>query len=150
MAEPKPTFGQVNLVVRNMDAALAFYRRLGLTIADPREWPPGTRAHHAEADGGEGSGARFELDDRRMAGIWHAGWRGGGEGSAVVLGFSFPSREAVDELYGELTAVGYAGLQSPYDAFWGARYAIVRDPDGNDVGLMSPIDPKKKFVPEPR
>ena len=25
----------------------------------------------------------------------------------------------------------------PFDAFWAARYAVVADPDGNDVGLMS-------------
>jgi hypothetical protein len=47
-----------------------------------------------------------------------------------------------------LTAAGYAGPQPPYDAFWGARYAIVQDPDDNDVGLMSPIDPNAKFVPQ--
>ena len=30
--------------------------------------------------------------------------------------------------------------QEPYDAFWGARYAVVSDPDGNGVGIMSPVD----------
>jgi hypothetical protein len=38
-------------------------------------------------------------------------------------------------------------LQPPYDAFWGARYAIVEDPDGIAVGLMSPISPDFKSVP---
>ena len=37
-----------------------------------------------------------------------------------------------------LTAAGHRGLQAPYDAFWGARYAVVEDPDGIAVGLMSP------------
>jgi len=37
--------------------------------------------------------------------------------------------------------------QAPYDAFWGARYAIVEDPDGNAVGLMSPIDPDRRTAP---
>jgi len=31
-----------------------------------------------------------------------------------------------------------------YDAFRGARYAIVEDPDGNSFGLMSPIDAARK------
>jgi uncharacterized glyoxalase superfamily protein PhnB len=44
----------------------------------------------------------------------------------------------VDRIYAELTAAGHAGQQPPYDAFWGSRYAIVCDPDGNFVGLMSP------------
>jgi uncharacterized glyoxalase superfamily protein PhnB len=65
----------------------------------------------------------------------------------VVLGFSFPSREAVDERYADLVGAGYVGRQPPYDAFWGARYAVVQDPDGNDVGLMSPVDPTKRSVP---
>ena len=63
------------------------------------------------------------------------------------MGFSVPSREAVDERYGELIAAGYTGLQPPYDAFWGARYAIVEDPDGNHVGLMSPLDPTRRGAP---
>jgi hypothetical protein len=58
----------------------------------------------------------------------------------VALGFSLPTREAVDRLSAELTGSGYRGKQPPYDAFWGARYAVVADPDGIDVGLMSPID----------
>ena len=40
----------------------------------------------------------------------------------------------------KLTQAGHAGRQQPFDAFWGARYAIVDDPDGNGVGLMSPIE----------
>jgi catechol 2,3-dioxygenase-like lactoylglutathione lyase family enzyme len=148
MANSQPRFDQVNLVVRDMDAALAFYRRLGVAIHDGGEWPPGSGARHVEAD--SPGGARFELDNRPMAAIWHAGWRSGSEGSRTVFGFSLPSRQAVDELFGDLTAAGHPGRQPPHDAFWGARYAIVQDPDGNDVGLMSPIEPKRRFVPQPR
>ena len=50
-------------------------------------------------------------------------------------------------MYGDLVAAGYRGRQPPYDAFWGARYAIVDDPDGNGVGLMSPIEADRKFWP---
>ncbi len=118
-----------------------------MTIPEPQEWPPNSGALHGEAD--TPGGARLELDNRAMAEIWHASWRAGRSGSRVVVGFSLPSREAVDERYTKLTAVGYASRQPPYDAFWGARYAIVQDPDGNDVGLMSPIDPARRFIPKP-
>jgi uncharacterized glyoxalase superfamily protein PhnB len=57
------------------------------------------------------------------------------------------TREAVDERFVELTSAGYLGRQAPFDAFWGARYAIVADPDGNDVGLMSPIDDSRRTWP---
>jgi uncharacterized glyoxalase superfamily protein PhnB len=66
---------------------------------------------------------------------------------SVVVGFALPSREAVDERYAALTAAGHAGRQPPFDAFWGARYAIVADPDGNHIGLMSPLDPAQKHWP---
>jgi uncharacterized glyoxalase superfamily protein PhnB len=148
MEDSQASFDQVNLVVGDMDAALDFYRRLGVTIRRAPEWPPGNGARHAEAD--SASEARFELDNHAMAAIWHVGWRQPTGGSRVVLGFSFPSREAVDERYADLVGAGYAGRQPPYDAFWGARYAIVQDPDGNDVGLMSPIDPTKRSVPSAR
>ena len=65
----------------------------------------------------------------------------------VVLGFRLPSNDAVDERYAELTAAAYTGRQPPFDAFWGARYAIVADPDGNDVGLMGPIEESRRFMP---
>ena len=64
-----------------------------------------------------------------------------------MVGFFFDSREAVDECYADLTGAGYDGRQPPFDAFWGARYAIVADPDGHDVGLMSPMDEERRSWP---
>ena len=58
-----------------------------------------------------------------------------------VLGFNVDNRERVDQIYNDLTGAGYHGQQEPFDAFWGARYAVVEDPDGNAVGIMSPVDP---------
>jgi uncharacterized glyoxalase superfamily protein PhnB len=57
----------------------------------------------------------------------------------VVVGFSVSERSNVDDLYRRMTGAGYRGLQEPYDAFWGARYAIIEDPDGIAVGIMSPV-----------
>ena len=42
----------------------------------------------------------------------------------MVLGIRLPSRQAVDDLYADVTGAGYVGCQPPYDAMWGARYAI--------------------------
>jgi uncharacterized glyoxalase superfamily protein PhnB len=147
MGNSSAVFDQVNLVVRDMDAALAFCRRLGLTIPSPPSWPEGSGARHAEV--AMPNGVRLEFDNHEMVRLWHTGWRPSPEGSSIVLGFSVASREEVDERYAELTAAGYAGPQPPYDAFWGSRYAIVQDPDGNDVGLMSSADPAKRSTPRP-
>lgn len=53
----------------------------------------------------------------------------------------------MDVTYTEITGAGCTGRQPPYDAFWGARYPIVEDPDGNPVGLMSPIEESRKTWP---
>ena len=54
----------------------------------------------------------------------------------VVVGLRVETRAEVDRLYAVATAAGHPGLQPPHDAFWGARYAIVEDPDGLAVGLQ--------------
>lgn len=89
-------------------------------------------------------GINLDFDSTQLARSYNEGFEAE-HGS--VIGFSLSSREEVDERYKEMTHAGYAGLQSPYDAFWGARYAIVEDPDGNHVGLMSPLDPARRTAP---
>ena len=64
-----------------------------------------------------------------------------------MLGFKVETRREVDDLVAELRAEGVAVQQDPYDAFWGGRYAVVSDPDGNGVGIMSPIDPAMRTTP---
>ena len=39
----------------------------------------------------------------------------------------------------ELTDEGGTGVLKPWDAFWGMRYAVVHDPDGNPVDLFAPL-----------
>jgi len=133
-------FSQLNLAVRDMDATLAFYRRLGLRI-DAEPGAPHVAVRLA-------NGTLLEFDHVNFVPKWDAGWSGD-TGGTTVLGFEVPSREDVDLVYAELTTAGYRGHQPPYDAFWGARYAIVEDPDGNPVGLMSVIDVHRKFWPPP-
>jgi uncharacterized glyoxalase superfamily protein PhnB len=45
----------------------------------------------------------------------------------------------VDKRYGELVAAGYEGHKEPWDAFWGMRYAVLHDPDGNGVDLFAAL-----------
>ena len=69
------------------------------------------------------------------------------EGAPVGLALPLRQCRAVDDRYAELIAAGYQGRQPPFDAFWGARYAVVADPDGNDVGLMSPVEESRRTWP---
>jgi len=137
MHEP-PTLNQLNIIVADMSKTVDFYRRLGVAIDAEHD------AHHIAVT--LSNGLLVEFDTTAFVPKWHTGWKGR-TGGGVVLGFTVPSRERVDALYDEMTTAGYRGAQPPYDAFWGARYAIVEDPDGNHAGLMSPIDRDRKFWP---
>ena len=144
MTDEGPVLYKIHLVVKDMDATVAFYRRLGLDVPDT---DPAWQAHHRTASMPDGLDLDFDSDE--FARKWNQGWRSPADGNAGVLGFRVPSREAVDDLYEDLTDAGYAAQQAPYDAFWGARYAILEDPDGNAVGLMSPADPARRTTPTP-
>src|SRR5262245_41305497 len=116
MGSTRVVFDQVNLVVRDMQRSADFYRRLGLAVAEgDASWSMHHRSGHP-AD----AGASFDLDSLPFAAQWG---RVGQPGP--VLGFRVPARADVDRLYSELTAAGHAGQQPPFDAFWGARFAVV-------------------------
>jgi uncharacterized glyoxalase superfamily protein PhnB len=127
-------FNQANLVVGDMDASLAFYRRLGIDVKPPDEWPPGSGYRHAAVEMPDGT--LLEWDNVPMAEAWAPQWQGP---RGVVLGFTFATGDEVDRIFADLVATGHRPLQEPYDALWGARYALVADPDGNAVGLMGPV-----------
>jgi catechol 2,3-dioxygenase-like lactoylglutathione lyase family enzyme len=141
MSDGPPDLHMLNVIVRDMAATLEFYRRLGVEGTGEVD-PTGVHAQLRMP-----GGLSLELDTADSVRVWHAGWRADPGSVGVVVGFALPSREAVDERYAALTAAGYAGRQPPFDAFWGARYAIVADPDGNDVGLMSPGDEATRYWP---
>jgi uncharacterized glyoxalase superfamily protein PhnB len=45
----------------------------------------------------------------------------------------------VDATYARLVAAGYEGHLEPWDAFWGMRYAVIHDPDGNGIDLFATL-----------
>jgi catechol 2,3-dioxygenase-like lactoylglutathione lyase family enzyme len=135
-----PVLNQINLVVRDMDTMIEFYRRLGTDIAPTV--PPWDRHHRTL---GSRDGFDFDLDSTDFAAQWNQGWPKGQTGP--VIGFHVQSRDTVDSIYTDLTNAGYVGQQPPCDAFWGARYAVITDPEGNSVGLMSAVDPARLTEP---
>ena len=145
----KPTLDQINLVCGDPDASIAFYRRLGVEIPDAAIWRTSTGAHHISAgDRSAEQAIDFDLDSTAFAQCWNSGWKGQTDlRGRIVVGFSVPTRAAVDDVFRDMIGAGYHGLQEPHDAFWGARYAILEDPDGIAVGVMSPISPDRKSPP---
>jgi catechol 2,3-dioxygenase-like lactoylglutathione lyase family enzyme len=123
----------VGIVVDDMARSLAFYRRLGLDIDAASDSEP-----HVEIT--LPGGLRLAWDTVETIRSFDAGWTSGPVSQRVTLAFACDSAAEVDACYGELTAAGYEGHLQPWDAFWGQRYAIVRDPDGNGVDLFAPLD----------
>ena len=141
----RPRLKQLNLVASDFERALDFYRRLGLELEDHSS-PDGVFRHVAVAEPGE---VDIEFDNEELARLYNAGSRKR-PASRVLINFAFETRADVDAKYAELVAAGFASRQIPYDTFWGARMAIVADPDGNDVALQSPSDPaRRKWPPDP-
>jgi hypothetical protein len=113
-------------------------------------WRTPIGIHHVTAIDGESGdqSIALDLDSAVFAPHWNAGWKGRTDlRGRVVIGFGVPTRADVDDLYRDMTRAGYRGLQEPWYAFWGARYAIIEDPDGIAVGLMCPVSLDRKSQP---
>jgi uncharacterized glyoxalase superfamily protein PhnB len=129
-------FDQVNIVLPDVLGAAHFLRALGAevdAVADEwAEWAP----HHVGLPAAAGSHA--DIDSPAFASHW------GGlptDFAGVVVNLRADDRGAVDTAFERAVALGAEGLRAPYDAFWGARYAVVRGPGPIVVGIMSPADP---------
>jgi uncharacterized glyoxalase superfamily protein PhnB len=141
-----PDLDQIDLVVRNMEASLAFYRALGVDIPESAIWRTATGAHHVDIT--MPSGLIMHWNSEALAKVYDRGWRApSGSGTRNAFSFKVSSREEVDRFHDALVALGHPSSQPPYDAFWGSRYAIVEDPDGNRIGIMSPADPARRSGP---
>ena len=127
---PRPTV--IEIVVADMAASLAFYRRLGLDA------PPAADGEaHVEME--LGGGLRLALDTEEVARAIDPSWTPPSGGHRMAIACACDSPGDVDAAHAELTGAGYASAHAPWDAFWGMRYAVVLDPDGVPVDLFAPL-----------
>jgi len=141
-----PQFTGLNLVAKDLAATLGFYRALGVHIPDENVWRTDSGPHHTEGVA-IGTAAEIEIDSEALAREYNAGYREAP--SATMLAFHVTTREEVDATYDRLVAAGFRSRQAPCDAFWGARFAVIADPDGRDIGLMSPSAAEHRSSPPP-
>jgi catechol 2,3-dioxygenase-like lactoylglutathione lyase family enzyme len=128
-----PRFDAIGLVVSDMAASVAFYRRLGFAFPEGAEELP-----HAEAE--LPGGLRLMLDGEETVKSFNPGWQPpSGSASRASLALRCDGPAEVDAVYEELVGAGYHGELKPWDAVWGQRYAVVHDPDGNGVDLFAPL-----------
>ena len=144
MGDESIVYMGLNLVAEDVEATVDFYRLLGVSVPEASVWRSETGAHHV-ADVDVGGTGVLEFDSTVLAREYVAESRDALP--ATIIGFKVSTRDAVDALHHKIVAAGHPSRQAPYDAFWGARYAVVADPDGRDVGLMSPIDADMRSTP---
>jgi uncharacterized glyoxalase superfamily protein PhnB len=112
-----------------MKESVRFYRLLGLDFPDSSE-------DHLEAT--TPGGLRVMLDAEELIKQIYPDWvKPVSQG--MMLGFLCESPRHVDETFAKVTSSGFKANKAPWDAFWGQRYASVRDPDGNSVDLFAPL-----------
>jgi uncharacterized glyoxalase superfamily protein PhnB len=128
----RPELNFFGVVVSDMARSLAFYRRLGL------EFPEGAENEgHVEAQ--LGHGMRYGLDTEETMHAFDPGWTRPTGGHAVGGAFQCESPQEVDRLFAELLEAGGSAHREPWDAFWGQRYAQVKDPDGTVIDLYAAL-----------
>ncbi|MFN3730047.1 MAG: VOC family protein [Fimbriimonadaceae bacterium] len=121
----------IGLVTCDMARSFRFYRTLGLNI--PEEAPTDEPYFEITLE----SGVRVSWNHIDMVKSIHE-WEEP-RGQRLSLAFLCDSPGSVDATYAHLADAGFEGVKAPWDAFWGQRYALVRDPDGNVVDLFSPL-----------
>jgi catechol 2,3-dioxygenase-like lactoylglutathione lyase family enzyme len=122
------TLDMVGIATKDIAASLRFYRLLGLPVPDGVD-----AGSHVEVDLG---GFRLAWDTVEILRDVYDGWEEP-MGHRIELAFRCGSRDEVDAVYARMTEPGYRGHKAPWDAFWGQRYAIVEDPDGNLLSLYA-------------
>ncbi|MGW2045764.1 VOC family protein [Streptomyces sp. NPDC001858] len=127
-----PRFDAIGLVVSDMAASVSFYRRLGFTFPEGTEGQP-----HSEAE--LPGGLRLLLDTEDTVRSFLPEWQPPSAGGRTSLALRCDTPGEVDTVYEALLSAGHHGELKPWDAFWGQRYAVVHDPDGNGVDLFAPL-----------
>jgi uncharacterized glyoxalase superfamily protein PhnB len=120
----------MGVVSSDMAESIRFYRLLGLDVPDTPE--------EGHVDTFLPNGVRFMLDSEEVIRSFRPEWSRV-TGNQLALAFECESPADVDEVYARVTGEGFVGEKEPFDAFWGQRYAQLRDPDGVPIDLYAEL-----------
>jgi len=121
----------VGLIVADVNRSLTFYHHLGLDLPSSVDG----RSYRHRSDNGD----VLFWEEPSMIRSFDPTWSPPMVGDRrVVLEFGFPSSARLSAVYDELQRRYGTGRLAPFDQGGGVRYAIVVDPDGNQVSLRYP------------
>ena len=123
-----PQLDAIGVVSSDLSRSRAFYALLGIEVAVGDD--------HVEATAP--NGMRLMFDTESVIRSFRPEWTRE-TGNQVALAFACGNPAEVDETYARVVAAGFEGEKEPWDAFWGHRYAQLRDPDGVQVDLFAAL-----------
>jgi uncharacterized glyoxalase superfamily protein PhnB len=124
------SFDAIGIVSENPARSVEFFKILGVDIKQYE-----SSGHY---EGETPSGVRIMLDTVEVIRSMNPNWQKA-TGNGLVMCFKQSSPQKVDEVYKKVISAGFTSIKSPWDAFWGQRYACVSDPDGNQVDLFAAL-----------
>lgn len=123
----------ISIIVKDMPTALAFYRQLGLEI-------PAELDSEGHAEITLDNSLRVGWDTHEIMQQFDEHWQPASEPCHKVgIAFLCESAADVDATFERLVNNGAAVHKPPFDAFWGQRYAQIKDPDGNVLDLFADL-----------
>jgi catechol 2,3-dioxygenase-like lactoylglutathione lyase family enzyme len=125
-----PGLNAIGIVVTDMAASIRFYRLLGLDVPETPD--------EGHIDTFLPNGVRFMLDSEEVVKSFRPDWARR-PGNQLALAFECETPAEVDEFYRAVTQAGFEGEKEPWDAFWGQRYAQLKDPNGVPVDLYAQL-----------
>jgi uncharacterized glyoxalase superfamily protein PhnB len=123
-----PQLDAIGIVSSDLGRTRAFYAVLGIEF--------GEGDGHVEAT--MPNGLRLMVDTEDVMRSFRPEWTRE-SGNQIALAFACGSPAEVDEIYARAVDAGFEGEKEPWDAFWGHRYAQLRDPDGVGVDLFAAL-----------
>jgi uncharacterized glyoxalase superfamily protein PhnB len=123
-----PSLSAIGIVSSDLERSRAFYRLLGIEFAEGDD--------HVEAT--MQNGLHLMLDTEDIMRSFRPEWERE-TGNQVALAFACATPAEVDATYARIVEAGFDGVKEPWDAFWGMRYAQLRDPDGVGIDLHATL-----------
>ncbi len=125
-----PLLNAVGIISSDMGRSLSFYRLLGLQAPET----PDEGHVNIELP----NGFRIMLDSEAEIHKFRPNWTRQ-TGNQVALAFECQTPTDVDALCQRIASAGFQVDSPPWDAFWGQRYAQVRDPDGVPIDIYATL-----------
>ncbi len=117
----------IGIVGRDIKETIRFYGVLGIEFKELGD---------GHFEGVSSNGVRLMLDSVELMERINPEWSYQNK-SNIILCHKSETSSGVDDVYNRVIAAGFEKVKEPWDAFWGQRYASVRDPDGNQIDIFA-------------